>query len=84
VANYQIACMDLAKEAIDRHEPGHRDMSTLTLSLSKPAFEAIKEEIIAFRKKLLSLEKQFSNADRVYQLNTHFFPLSKIPGKVKA
>jgi uncharacterized protein (TIGR02147 family) len=83
VANYQIACMELAKEAIDRHEPVHRDMSTLTLSLSKPAFEAMKEEIIAFRKKLLGLEKQFPNADRVYQLNTHFFPLSRIPGKVK-
>jgi hypothetical protein len=54
------------------------------LSLSKPAFEAMKEEIIAFRKKLLVLEKQFPNADRVYQLNTHFFPLSKIPDKVKA
>jgi uncharacterized protein (TIGR02147 family) len=84
VANYQIACMDLAREAIDRYEPALRDMSTLTLSLSKPAFEAMKEEIIAFRKKLLGLEKQFPNADRVYQLNTHFFPLSKIPGKVKA
>jgi uncharacterized protein (TIGR02147 family) len=84
VANYQIACMELAKDAIDRHQPAHRDMSTLTLSLSKPAFEAMKEEIIAFRKKLLVLEKQFPNADRVYQLNTHFFPLSKIPGKVKA
>jgi uncharacterized protein (TIGR02147 family) len=80
VANYQIACMDLAREAIDRHEPGLRDM----LSLSKPAFEAMKEEIIAFRKKLLGLERQFPNADRVYQLNTQFFPLSKIPGKVKA
>ena len=84
VANYQIACMDLAREAIDRHEPANRDMSTLTLSLSKPAYEAMKEEIIAFRKKLLSLETQFPNADRVYQLNTHFFPLSRIPGKVKA
>jgi uncharacterized protein (TIGR02147 family) len=83
VANYQIACMDLAKEAIDRHEAANRDMSTLTLSLSKPAFEAMKEEIIAFRKKLLAMEKQFPKADRVYQLNTHFFPLSKIPGKVK-
>jgi hypothetical protein len=53
------------------------------LSLSKAAYEAMKEEIIAFRKKLLVLEKQFPNADRVYQLNTHFFPLSRIPGKVK-
>lgn len=83
VANYQMACMDLAKEAIDRHGPAFRDMSTLTLSLSKEAFEAFKEEIISFRKRLLGLERQFPKADRVYQLNTHFFPLSKIPAKEK-
>jgi uncharacterized protein (TIGR02147 family) len=83
VANFQIACMDLAKDAIDRHAAANRDMSTLTLSLSKPAFEAFKEEIIAFRKRLLVMEQQFPKADRVYQLNTHFFPLSKIPGKEK-
>ncbi len=77
VANYQIACMDLAKEAFDRHEPEARDISTLTLSLSEEAFEAFKEEIISFRKRLLALEQKVPKADRVYQLNTQFFPLSK-------
>ena len=77
VANYQIACMDLAKEAFDRHEAGLRDLSTLTLSLSQEAFELFKEEIIAFRKRLLALEQKVPKADRVYQLNTQFFPLSK-------
>lgn len=84
VAQYQIACMDLAKEAIDRFKPAVRDMSTLTLSISEQAFPIIKDEIISFRKKLLSIEKQFPNPDRVYQLNTHFFPLSKIPVPMKS
>ncbi len=83
VANYQISCMDLAKEAIDRHPPETRDMSTLTLSLSSGAFDAMKEEIVAFRKKMLNLEQKFNNADQVYQLNMHFFPLSKVPGAKK-
>lgn len=83
VANYQLACMDLAKEAIDRHDSEVRDMSTLTLSLSREGFETFKEEIISFRKRLLGLEKRFTGADRVYQLNTHFFPLSRIPAREK-
>lgn len=83
VAQYQLSCMDLAKEAFDRHKPTVRDMSTLTLSISEQAFPIFKEEIIAFRKKLLTLERQFPKPDRVYQLNTHFFPLSKISNKEK-
>ncbi|MDB5047747.1 MAG: hypothetical protein JWO30_818 [Fibrobacteres bacterium] len=83
VANYQIACMDLAKEAFDRHEPEVRDISTLTLSLSKETFELFKEEIISFRKRLLALEQKIPKADRVYQLNTQFFPLSKNPLREK-
>lgn len=83
VANYQIACMDLAKEAVDRHAPALRDLSTLTLSLSEEAFQVFKEEIISFRKRLLGLEQKFPKADRVYQLNTQFFPLSKTPVREK-
>jgi uncharacterized protein (TIGR02147 family) len=83
VAQYQIACMDLAKEAIDRHEAALRDISTLTLSLSREGFAALKEEIVSFRKKLLAMERGFQGPDRVYQLNLQFFPLSKLPPEAK-
>jgi uncharacterized protein (TIGR02147 family) len=83
VAQYQIASMDLAKEAIDRHEASVRDMSTLTLSLSAEGFAVLKEEIVSFRKKLLALERNFEAPDRVYQLNMQFFPLTKLPAEQK-
>lgn len=83
VANYQVACMELAKDAIDRHDPDVRDLSTLTLSLSAAGFEAFKEEIVSFRKKLLAMERKFPGPDRIYQLNTQFFPLSALPAKGK-
>lgn len=79
VANYQIACLDLAREALDRHDAAVRDLSTLTLSLSREGFAAFKEEIVAFRKKLLALERRFHVPDRVYQLNMQFFPLTRLP-----
>jgi len=83
VVDYQISCMDLAKEAIERHDISVRDISTLTLSLSAEAFEFFKQEIISCRKKLLGMEKQFPNPDRVYQLNMQFFPISKAPSREK-
>jgi uncharacterized protein (TIGR02147 family) len=79
VAQYQIACMDLAKDAIDRHAAPARDLSTLTLSLTGEGFASLKEEIVSFRKKLLALERTFPGPDRVYQLNVQFFPLTKLP-----
>lgn len=78
VANFQKTMMTMAGEAIDRHPAKHRDMSTLTLSVSESLFKTIKQEIIAFRKKLLSFEDKEEKPDRVYQLNFHCFPLSKI------
>lgn len=84
VAQYQIACMDLAKEAVDRHDAAARDLSTLTLSLNQEGFAALKEEIVSFRKKLLALERSFQGPDRVYQLNMQFFPLTKLPHGGKA
>ena len=83
VAQYQIACMDLAQEAIDRHEAAVRDISTLTLGITAEGFAMLKEEIVSFRKKLLSLDRIFLAPDRVYQLNMQFFPLSKLPAEEK-
>jgi uncharacterized protein (TIGR02147 family) len=81
VVNFQNTMMDLARQAIDRYPAKHRDMSTLTLSVSKELFLEMKSEIIAFRKKMLALEEKGTQPDRVYQLNFQFFPLSKIDGE---
>lgn len=77
VANFQKEMMDLGKEALERHSYDMRDISTLTLSIDKPTFERMKEEVIALRKKFLNMAVQVENADCVYQLNCQFFPLSR-------
>lgn len=76
-ADYQRATMDLAKEAIDRIPPGERDISTLTMTLSKASFKSAVEEIRQLRKRLLKMAVDDSQPDRVYQLNLQFFPISK-------
>jgi uncharacterized protein (TIGR02147 family) len=77
--NYQKLALQLAEQAFDRYELDQLDMSTLTLSVSGRTYQIIKEELAAFRKKLLNLAVNDEHPDRVYQLNQHFFPMSKHP-----
>lgn len=78
VANFQKAMMRLADEAIDRHPAKNRDISTLTLSISKKRMDEFKSEIVAFRKRLAGMAESNAALDSVFQFNMQFFPLSKI------
>ncbi len=79
INNFQLATLDLAKESIDRFPKDERDISTLTLSFSKELYGVIHEKLKGFRREMLELVKNDTNAvDRVYQVNFQIFPLSKI------
>jgi len=86
VENFQAATMQLAREALDRHAPAVRDISTVTATLSEGSLERVKAAIKALRQTVLSLAEQDESVDRVYQLNIQLFPLSRVhgPGKDEA
>lgn len=78
VHNFQLATMDLAKEAIDRFPNEKRSISTLTLSLSEESYKTIEDKLAIFRRQVLDLVKNDRNKiDRVYQFNFQIFPLSE-------
>jgi uncharacterized protein (TIGR02147 family) len=81
VATFQKNMMDMAKEAIDRHPAGHRNISTVTLSVSKQTYNDIKTELDACRKRILGMVDRSENEDRVCQLNMQLFPLTRIKEK---
>lgn len=81
VKNFQKSMMDLGKEALDRHPSNHRNISTVTFNISKEVYDTIEAELVAFRKRVLSLAEKDENVDRVYQLNFQLFPLSQIKEK---
>lgn len=78
IANFQRAVIDLGKEAIDRHKAEHRNISTVTFSVSEQTFNDIKTELDACRKRVLAMVDRSENEDRVCQLNIQLFPLSQI------
>lgn len=84
IANFQKAMMDMAKEAIDRHPAQHRNISTVTFSVSEGIYNDIKAELDACRKRILGMVERSENEDRVCQLNMQLFPLTQIKEKKNA
>jgi uncharacterized protein (TIGR02147 family) len=77
--NFHLDCTDLAKRAIAVFPMSMRDITGLTLGISRESYERIREEIRIFQNAVMDIANADQASDRVYQLNFHFFPLSDIP-----
>jgi uncharacterized protein (TIGR02147 family) len=80
VANFQVETMELAKQAMDRFPLEERDISCMTMTLSKASFDQVKAEILAFRRRLSAIAVADEKVDQVYQCNVQFFPVTKKEG----
>jgi uncharacterized protein (TIGR02147 family) len=79
--NFHLDCADLAKRAIAVYPLSMRDMTGLTLGISRESYERIRKEIRIFQDAVMDIANADQASDRVYQLNFHFFPLSDIPSE---
>lgn len=77
VANFILESLKRAERALDTVPSSERDMSVLTLKLSKKKMKEIKTEIQMFRKKLLRMAETDTDQEQVYQCNINFFPATK-------
>jgi uncharacterized protein (TIGR02147 family) len=77
IRQFQMDTFDLAKKALNTVPPEERDLSTLTMSISRERFQMIKERISAFRNELVSLITSDPEPTSVYEMNIALFPLSK-------
>jgi len=77
VRTFQEETMRLAIESLDRHPPEERNISTVTVTLSGQNAKAANEILKKCREALLQLAKDECAAERVYQINIQFFPLTK-------
>ena len=66
-------CLKLGADSIDRDQPSERNISGLTLGISKDGYERIVERINAFRKEIAFLAEEDQEADSAYQLEICFF-----------
>jgi uncharacterized protein (TIGR02147 family) len=68
--------LQLAGDALTRFSRDERNLSNMTLGVSKKTAGLIQDEIRNFRKKILSLVEQ-DPAEIVYQMSIQFFPTTK-------
>jgi uncharacterized protein (TIGR02147 family) len=66
-----------ANEALESVPHVHRDISTLTMSVSSQAMGRLKRAIEDFRKQVRGIVRSDSGEDRVVQLNIQMFPLTR-------
>lgn len=69
-------CLRLAAQSIDTTPPDQRNVSGLTLGISKQSYARIVEKLNAFRKEIAQIADEDPQADRVYQLQLLLFPLT--------
>ncbi len=78
IHGFQIATMRLAEEALHFFPKEERDISTVTLSCNSKDLDRIRERIRQMRDEITEIACASEDADRAFQLNTQFFPLTRI------
>jgi len=74
----------LAVEALEAVSKDERDISGITMGLSKEGFDAVKAEIANFRRRVKEIAAQNEREEEsVYRINLQLFPLSKTARKTK-
>lgn len=77
IRTFQRDAIQLAEQALDSVPKEDRDISTVTLSLSKSTFDSVRERLRAMRQELLEISEHETNKENVYQFNFQVFPLTR-------
>jgi uncharacterized protein (TIGR02147 family) len=80
--NFQKQTAELALKAIQEMTKEKRNVSGITLGISRKTYERICNEIEVFQSRLQMLAEEDTEADNVYQFNFNLFPISNVNGIV--
>jgi len=74
--NFYKEGAQLVERALDILPADKRNISGVTMGISRSLYDKICEEIKTFRKKVINMVQQDKDSDRAYQLNFHLFPIT--------
>lgn len=77
IRGFQEETIQLAKASLFRFDRSEKDISTLTLGISRDRIKDVKAILADTRRQIAELAESDDNADSAYQLNMQLFPLSK-------
>jgi uncharacterized protein (TIGR02147 family) len=73
---YNRFMAERAQKAIDEFPTTERDIQTLTVGISRDSYRLIKQEMQEFISRVVRIVDDDKNADQVYNVNIHLFPMS--------
>lgn len=76
-ANYHREMIKRAHEALSLCKAKNRNISSLTVAMSKDGFKKLKQRIHEFRKEILAMLEQEGDPEDVYQINFQLFGLTE-------
>jgi uncharacterized protein (TIGR02147 family) len=82
VQNHHKQSLAMAQKALSELPGNERNISSVTLGISKETYQKLCDDIESLRFRLLERAGAEKNADRVYQFNFQLVPVSRAPGKV--
>jgi len=74
--SFNSEMITLAKAANDTVPPEERNISGITMGISKACYDVILAEMVAFKERIKVIVNQDDGRGRVYQLNLQLFPMS--------
>lgn len=78
IRNHNKTMIKLSEDAIENVPREFREISSMTLGISRKSFREIKNKIQEFKDEILSdILSDNSESEEVYQLNFQFFPMLK-------
>lgn len=78
IRQYQLSCLDHARDAVIKPDDKHRIIATNTISISERGYNRLITKINKFRSEVRALvNKDEEPAEKVYQITITFIPVSK-------
>lgn len=75
--SFNSQMIDRAHNANETLSPEERNVSGITMGISKACYDVILAEVAAFKERIKVIVNQEERCSQVYQLNLQLFPLSK-------
>lgn len=82
VHNYHKILLELSRNVMDTLSMVHRDVSSLTLGITKERIPHLREKIRDFRKDILQLVSTDAAPEEVFLLNIQFYPVTRVAEKM--
>jgi uncharacterized protein (TIGR02147 family) len=74
---FNSSMLILARDSNETLPPDMRNISGITMGISKPCYDVLLAELAAFKERIISIVNRDEASSRVYQFNFQLFPLSE-------